>query len=147
MSKTRVALGAAALVVGAAGGAVVERALNAPSPDPARAVDPASLTEAVAFEDCPPQPRRPPYPVNKYGMTYGSGAGIDEDDPGPDLVAAYGTNGRCGFIRASDRDAPVWTLASAVRTPDPATDQRTVPLYARDGVTVIGDFEIGPDAP
>lgn len=126
----KVSLGFAALVVGFLGGAEVQQ-LVAASDDPepiARAIDPAAhLDEAsddVVHEDCPWLPQRPPYPVNENGMTYGSGAGIDEDDPGPDLIAAYGTNGRCGFIRATDRDRP------------------HIPLYDRDGVRVIGTFRV-----
>ena len=80
----------------------------------------------------------PPYPVNENGMTYGSGAGIDEDDPGPDLVAAYDADGRCGFVRATDRPQPATTLAQVLANPDP--DGRLVPLYAQDGVTVIGQL-------
>lgn len=131
----RVALGAATVVIGFLGGVQLHQVVAASdAPRATVAVDPRAHEadasdgpDEVVFEDCPLMAMAPPYPENDRGMTYGSGAHADEDDPGPDLVAAYGTNGRCGFIRAADREEP-----------DP------IPLYARDGVTVIGWFHVGP---
>ena len=141
----KVSLGVAALVLGFLGGAQAQR-LVASSGDPEptdRAIDPrAHTTDEVVFDDCPRLPQAPPYPVNENGMTYGSGSGVDADDPGPDLVAAYGTNGRCGFVRAADRPQPPTTLAGALDRTGP-TEGTTIPLYAQDGVTVIGRFRIG----
>ncbi|WP_299931203.1 hypothetical protein [uncultured Nocardioides sp.] len=131
----RVALGAATVVVGFLGGVQLHQVV-ASSGEPVatfRAIDPsARRDDEVVFEDCPQAAMAPPYPVNENGMSYGSGAAIDEDDPGPDLVAAYGTNGRCGFVRS----------AEARNQTDP--DGQAIPLYAQDGVTVIGEFRIGP---
>ena len=104
----RVLAGAAALLVGFLGGMQLHQVVASPDePRPmVRAIDPsAHRDDDVVLEDCPRLAMAPPYPVNENGMSYGSGATIDEDDPGPDLVAAYGTNGRCGFVRASDREA------------------------------------------
>jgi hypothetical protein len=139
----RSVLGAAAIVLGFLGGVQVQQVVAASGePEPvARAIDPSAHADEVVFEHCRRMRQSPPYPVNENGMTYGSGAGIDEDDPGPDLVAAYGTNGRCGFVRAADRPQPARTLAQALASPGPGG--RLVPLYAQDGVTVIGDFRIG----
>jgi hypothetical protein len=139
---TRIVLGVAAVVLGFLGGAQVQQVVAASGePEPVvRAIDPSARADDVVHEDCPRLPAAPPYPVNENGMTYGSGAGIDEDDPGPDLVAAYGTDGRCGFVRATDRDQGARTLAQALASPDPS--DRTVPLYAQDGVTVIGELRI-----
>ena len=135
----RVLAGAVALLVGFLGGMQLHHVMASPDqPQPmVRAIDPsAHREEEVVVEDCPRLATAPPYPVNENGMSYGSGAGIDEDDPGPDLVAAAGTDGRCGFVRASDRD----------RDEEPSGDPegRDIPLYAQDGVTVIGSFHIGP---
>jgi hypothetical protein len=147
----RVALAAATVVVGFLGGVQLHQVVAASdAPRATVAVDPraheadASDTSGeVAFEDCPLMAMSPPYPENDRGMTYGS-AKVDEDDPGPDLVAAYGTDGRCGFIRASDREG------EQPRDPEEALDYMAnldpdghdVPLYAQDGVTVIGWFHI-----
>jgi hypothetical protein len=140
---TRIVLGVAAVVLGFVGGAQVQQVVAASGePEPvARAIDPRAHADEVVLEDCPRLPAAPPYPVNENGMTYGSGAGIDADDPGPDLVAAHGTNGRCGFVRAADRPRPARTLARALASPSP--DGRLVPLYAQDGATVIGEFRSG----
>jgi hypothetical protein len=140
---TRIVLGVAAVVLGFVGGAQVQQVVAASGePEPvARAIDPRAHADEVVLEDCPRLPAAPPYPVNENGMTYGSGAGIDADDPGPDLVAAHGTNGRCGFVRAADRPQLARTLARALASPSP--DGRLVPLYAQDGATVIGEFRSG----
>jgi hypothetical protein len=140
----RIVLGAAAVLLGFLGGAQVQQVVAASGePEPVvRAIDPSAhadeLVREGTLEDCPRMPQAPPYPVNENGMTYGSGAGIDEDDPGPDLVAAYDADGRCGFVRATDRAQPARTLAEALANPGP--DGRLVPLYAQDGVTVIGQL-------
>jgi hypothetical protein len=139
----RSVLGAAAIVLGFLGGVQVQQVVAASGePEPvARAIDPSAHADEVVFEHCRRMRQSPPYPVNENGMTYGSGAGIDEDDPGPDLVAAYGTNGRCGFVRADDLPQPARTLAQALASPSP--DGRDLPLYAQDGVTVIGGYRSG----
>lgn len=123
----RVALGAATVVVGFLGGAQLHQVVaSTDDPRPTlRAVDPRAHEPEVVLEDCPPQASAPPYPENDRGMTYGSGTGIDEDDPGPDLVAARDADGRCGFIRSADRERG-----------------HDIPLYAQDGVTVIGELHL-----
>lgn len=145
----RVLAGATALLVGFLGGVQLHHLVASPDePQPmVRAIDPsAHRDDDGVLEDCPRVATAPPYPVNENGMSYGSGANIDEDDPGPDLVAAYGTNGRCGFVRASDRDEepPADPEEAAAHMADLDPDGRDIPLYAQDGVTVIGTFHIGP---
>ena len=136
----RVALGAATVVVGFLGGVQLHQVVASPDDPRAtyRAVDPKAREDEVVVGDCPWLAMAPPYPVNENGMTYGSGARVDADDPGPDLVAAYGIHGRCGFIRSADRQGATERVAGS----DPGG--RDIPLYAQDGVTVIGSFRIGP---
>lgn len=134
----KVSLGVAALAIGFVGGVRLHHVVAGEPAPVVRAIDPAAHAEETSYDDCPLLPDEPPYPVNDRGMTYGSGAAIDADDPGPDLVAAYGTDGRCGFVRAADRPQPALTLAGALAAPAP--DGREIPLYAQDGVTVIGVF-------
>jgi hypothetical protein len=140
--------GAAALLVGFLGGMQLHQVVA--SPDDARpvlrAIDPTAHRDDEVLEDCPRLATAPPYPVNENGMSYGSGANIDEDDPGPDLVAAYGTNGTCGFLRAADRaeDLPRSPEEAGAYMADLDRDGRDIPLYAQDGVTVIGSFHTGP---
>ena len=145
----RVLAGAVALLVGFLGGMQLHQVVASPDePEPmVRAIDPsAHRDEEVVVEDCSAQATAPPYPVNENGLSYGSGAGVDEHDPGPDLVAAIGTNGRCGFVRASDRDEepPADPEEALAHMADLDPDGRDIPLYAQDGVTVIGTFHIGP---
>jgi hypothetical protein len=88
----------------------------------------------------------PPYPTNQKGMTFGSGSGIDATNPGPDLLAAYGTNGAFGYIRATDRaralgQPPVGLVVNPQQVPP---EGMHIPLYAEDGVTVIGRFTVSP---
>jgi hypothetical protein len=148
----RVALAAATVLVGFIGGVRLHQVVTSPdAPRATVAVDPraheadASDTSGeVVFEDCPLMAMSPPYPENANGMTYGSGAKVDQDDPGPDLVAAYGTNGRCGFIRAADRegDQPRDPEEAAEYMANLDPEGHDIPLYAQDGVTVIGWFHI-----
>ena len=148
----RVALGAATVVVGFLGGVQLHRVVVASdAPRATVAVDPraheADASDGpgqVVFEDCPLVPMSPPYPENDRGMTYGSGANVDESDPGPDLVAAHGTNGRCGFIRAADLegDQPRDPEEAAEHMANLDPDGHDIPLYAQDGVTVIGWFHV-----
>jgi hypothetical protein len=140
----RVALGAATVVAGFLGGVQLHQVVALPD-DPRvtyRAIDPrahgAQEPDEVVLEDCPWLPRSRPYPVNENGMTYGSGAGIDEHEAGPDLVAAHGANGRCGFIRSTDR------AEATEHAADLDADGQVIPLYAQDGVTVIGSFHVRP---
>jgi hypothetical protein len=138
----KVVVGVATLVLGFLGGVQLQQVLTASggTATPDRAIDPRAHASETVFEDCPPVALAPPYPVNANGLTYGSGAGIDEHDAGPDLVAAHGTNGRCGFIRATDRDQSPATVAEA--RADRPSQGYDIPLYAQDGVTVIGEFRI-----
>lgn len=66
----------------------------------------------------------------------------------PDLVQAYATNGKTGYVRASDLDGPQLTLEQVRELPTNAQGQlhepaRSIPVYdAQDGSTVIGTFVI-----
>lgn len=101
-----------------------------------------SSSESGAYREAAPGDvvAYPPFPKNERGMTYGSGQYIDAKNPGPDLLSAYGTDGTLGFIRATDRanDEPEGLVGASSYSPR----SRMIPLYAKDGVTVIGEFEI-----
>jgi hypothetical protein len=81
--------------------------------------------------------------VNANGDTYG----VPKDDGRtPDLIAVWATNGQQGY--AYDRDLnpqPMPTSpedALAWQEAHPQTP-RIVPVYTSDGVTVIGEFQVG----
>lgn len=90
------------------------------------------------------------YPSNQAGQTYGSSAGACPAQE-PDLILAMGRSGNApvrGYVLRSQLavasgdsvDSPqaavAWTRAHAGR-------DTTIPLYTRDGKTVIGQFTVG----
>lgn len=85
------------------------------------------------------------YPKNEAGQTYGSEKLATSFEKEPDLIAAVGTDGTKGYVKATD------LYGELPKTPEEAAskqEQRTseasrrIPLYEKDGVTVIGEFEI-----
>lgn len=142
--RNRLAYAAAALA-GVAGGVLwASPQLTTAGAEPAAAsiTSPSATTGSYRSPLAGEVVDTPPYPVNERGMSYGSGMGIDAKNPGPELIAAYGTNGILGYIRAVDRDQPA--PASLVTRNFSQKSPRPIPLYAQDGVTVIGSFEITP---
>ncbi|GAA1521481.1 hypothetical protein [Nocardioides humi] len=78
--------------------------------------------------------------VNARGETYG----VENERGSPELVGVVATNGREGYARRTDLDGP------EPRTPEEALEyqrtrapQRSIPVFASDGVTRIGTFVIG----
>lgn len=102
----------------------------------------------------------PEYAENESGLTFGSAAEAASPDQEPDLIAAMATNGREGYVRKSDLDEANGSAAAAgFSSPEEALawqaeqdalaerggGDRTIPVYAQDGFTVIGEFLIaGP---
>jgi hypothetical protein len=79
------------------------------------------------------------YPVNERGITYGSALGANSPADEPDLILAYGVDGTLGYVLKTDLygEDPASPEVAAAR----ATTQRvSIPLYAEDGTTVIGEF-------
>lgn len=82
------------------------------------------------------------WPVNENGQTYGPD--IYNAPPGahPDLMAAIGIDDTSGYVLYSDLEGPL------PRTPEEAVKMnddppRYIPLYDKDGKTVIGTFIVG----
>lgn len=87
----------------------------------------------------------PVYQKNERGMTYGSGLDAPSIDVEPDLIEAIGADGTAGYVRSDDLVPPLPTsLEEAATSEKYANRARTIPLYAVDGTTVIGTFEILP---
>lgn len=90
---------------------------------------PASARAAI----CDPLPGE--INVNAAGQTYGSGW------LNPDLIDAVGIDGVRGYVLESELDA----VGRKSSPEDIVTNvPTTIPLYAEDGITVIGAFEVGP---
>jgi len=87
----------------------------------------------------------PVYQVNENGLTYGSGASAYSFESEPDLIRAMGDDGIIGYVYAIDLRGPI------PNTPEEAlaimqmqgTKLRSIPLYASDGQTVLGEFFVG----
>lgn len=88
------------------------------------------------------------YPVNTDGLSYGSAMLASTPSQEPDLILAVGTNGKTGYVKYEDlyKDEP--------KTPEEAIEkqeqmlragntEKMIPLYEKDGKTVIGEFRIG----
>lgn len=91
----------------------------------------------------------PDYAVNASGETYGSALLARSSDEEPDLIQAVTTDGIEGYVRKSELDA---VNGSRVKSPEEAlawqagVEGKTfhVPVYAVDGKTVLGQFEVAP---
>ncbi|WP_179088701.1 hypothetical protein [Paenibacillus amylolyticus] len=85
------------------------------------------------------------YPKNKNGQTYGSAAYATSPETEPDLILATGVDGTDGYLLKKDMDG------EQPKTPEEAIaiqnsrspDGRDIPLYDKDGETVIGVFHVG----
>jgi hypothetical protein len=88
---------------------------------------------------------KPVYDVNQAGQSFGSLVGVALQDDWPDLIDTIGDDGKTqGFVLTSDFIGPQpQTPEEAVRIQNEVNSKpRTIPLYAKDGVTVIGTFTI-----
>jgi len=99
----------------------------------------------------------PKFMENARGETYGSAMAVVDPADEPDLILAEATNGKTGYVRASELDAAsgadisapaearAWTSKLKATKSERVT---TIPVYLSDGRTVIGVFEItNPEAP
>ncbi len=78
------------------------------------------------------------FEVNELGLTYGPNI---YSDVTPDLVAAIGLNGADGYVYWEE----LLGVGARKSPDDVVTDvPSSIPLYASDGVTVIGEFPVGP---
>lgn len=76
--------------------------------------------------------------INEDGQSYG----IESEDS-PDLIAAQGIDGTYGYILSNDLYGPEFsTPEEAVNWQKKHNGKRVIPLYASDGKTVIGEFEL-----
>ncbi len=85
------------------------------------------------------------WPTNARGLTYGPGPNALSPQDEPDLVLATATNGKDGYVLATDLEGPTpsspeealaWQAARAGKA-------WVIPVYQSDGITQIGVFELG----
>jgi hypothetical protein len=89
-----------------------------------------------------PAHRPAPWPTNARGQTYGSDADANAETGEPDLIAAYATNGKQGYVLRTDVELPPPSNPSEAIAQN-TVGPRTIPVYLSDGVTQIGVFVIG----
>ncbi|MDA2813567.1 hypothetical protein O4J56_23170 [Nocardiopsis sp. RSe5-2] len=93
----------------------------------------------------------PSYATNAQGETYGSALDARTPQEEPDLIEAYGDDGTLGYVKADDLNGPDQTREEVLEhieaQEEGAIPDVRIPLYERDGETVIGTFTIeGSDA-
>ncbi|MBA2715599.1 MAG: hypothetical protein H0U51_00800 [Propionibacteriales bacterium] len=104
-----------------------------------------------AEPDGTPAPRvAPDYPSNVSGLTYGSVESANSPEDEPDLILVEMQDGSTGYIKKAQLNRvtggtvsnPTEALAwqARVETSLPST----IPVYAQDGITILGEFEIAP---
>lgn len=97
----------------------------------------------------PPPPPASTSGINARGQSYGPGGTVGNIEQLPDLIATRASNGKLGYITKSDFLGPTLTLDQVRQLPQGTQDgqpsfdtgPRTVPVYAADGTTVIGEFQ------
>ncbi|WP_415854366.1 hypothetical protein [Sinomonas sp. G460-2] len=88
------------------------------------------------------------FPKNARGETYGSGAFVKAGEE-PDLISAIGDDHKTwGYVRKTDMASraqpknPEEVRARAASAQTGRVGDKVVPLYAQDGVTVVGSFTV-----
>jgi hypothetical protein len=85
----------------------------------------------------------PVYPTNANGQTYGSELSSTSSATDPDLVEVIATNGKTGYAYSSQLNPPAPPSPAAAASQEAAnTAGDYIPVYAQDGITVIGEFEV-----
>ena len=135
-----------ALAVGIAGGAAAVSAVpTLMAPDGVRAAEGVPST---------PQPA-PEYNTNSSGETYGSALIAISPESEPDLILAVATNGTVGYLRKTELDIATGAVAAeSFASPGDAlrwqntvgAQDRTLDVYAKDGITVVGRFVVAGEA-
>lgn len=90
------------------------------------------------------------YPKNENGDTYGSAFHASTNEEKPDLIEAIGEDGVTGYIRKKDLDGDMPKTpeeATALMNKQQVKGPRQIPLYEKDGKTVIGTFKAGETKP
>lgn len=105
----------------------------------------ASPAEAAGEEPAP----KPEYAVNQSGQTFGSAMGATSPADEPDLIRAVTPQGISGYVRKADLygvQPEFKSPAAAIAWQEAHWNQNfTVPIYASDGKTKVGEFVIeGP---
>ena len=101
---------------------------------------------ASSFSNQPNQEVKttPVFPVNENGQKYGSLMDVDTPGQEPDLVKAVGVDGTLGYVKFEDMQGKLPKNpeeAIAMQNKRLKEGPKTIPLYAVDGKTIIGEFK------
>jgi hypothetical protein len=77
-------------------------------------------------------------------VTYGSGLDAKSPADEPDLIQVEATNGRTGYAYKTDLEGPMPSSPAQAIKQQQSLGAKTVPVYAVDGTTRIGQFVITP---
>ncbi|MCP1186442.1 hypothetical protein [Paenibacillus sp. 1781tsa1] len=85
------------------------------------------------------------YPKNKNGQTYGSAIYATSLETKPDLILAIGVDGTEGYLLKKDMEGelPNTPEEAIAMQNNRSPDGYDIPLYDKDGETVIGVFHVG----
>ena len=97
------------------------------------------ITSAISSAESPLQS----YPVNANGQTYGSDLTAELTGETPDLVLVEGDNGVTGYAYAKDLEGPAFSSPEEAVAYVKSHESLTIPVYASDGITVLGSFTMG----
>ena len=84
------------------------------------------------------------FPRNASGLTFGSELDAATPADAPDLIQAYASNGKLGYVKGSDLVLASPTSPQAALKAQEAAKSRVITVYSEDGRTPIGVFEIAP---
>lgn len=87
------------------------------------------------------------YSINANGQSFGSELSAADPSQAPDLISAYGVDGTLGYVKKTDLMA--YQLASPAVSRKLALEQfkgADIPLYASDGITLVGIYHISASA-
>lgn len=100
------------------------------------------VADQIVFTPTVEEIKEDGYPVNDAGETYGPDVKDSEEEP--DLILAIGENDVVGYVRAADLDGVAATSPDSVAEyMSNVQAEREIPLYAEDGLTVLGTFTVG----
>ena len=103
--------------------------------------------EAVASPD--PTPSAVSYARDALGLTYGSELQASSPAQAPDLISAIATNGKLGYVKKTDLypAGPSNPQQALSRQQSDKSQTSSIPVYAVDGTTQIGVYEIQAGGP
>ena len=111
-----------------------------------KAATPDPCNDGLKYAPTFPEPiaKKPPFPTNANGQTYGSDTNANSLRDSPDLVAVAGDCGAAGYVKATDLNGPQPTSpADALRIQkEQQASPPVLPVYLSDGTTQVDTFTL-----